>query len=88
MSYEKYKTLKFSRPSAGVLEIAMGEAGKLATAGHEGHRELAEIWRDVDADPETRVAILRGLGKGFSGGGDLGMMREKRKPNFRPDCPF
>ena len=74
MSYEKYKTLKFSRPSAGVLEIAMGEEGKLATAGHDGHRELAEIWRDVDADPETRVAILRGLGKGFSGGGDLGMI--------------
>ena len=28
----------------------------------------------MDADPETRVAILRGLGKGFSGGGDLGMI--------------
>jgi enoyl-CoA hydratase len=74
MSYEKYTTLKFSRPASGVLEIAMGEEGKLATAGHEGHRELAEVWLDVDRDPETRVAVLRGLGKGFSAGGDLGMV--------------
>ena len=74
MGYERYKTLKFARPAPGVLEIIMGEAGKLATAGMDGHRELGEVWRDVDADPETRVAILRGLGKGFSGGGDFAMI--------------
>jgi len=74
MSYENYKTLKFARPAPGVLEIMMGEEGKLATAGKDGHRELGEVWRDVEADPETRVAILRGLGKGFSGGGDFDMI--------------
>ena len=74
MGYERYKTLRFSRPAPGVLEILMGEEGKLATAGMDGHRELGEVWRDVDADPETRVAILRGLGKGFSGGGDFAMI--------------
>jgi enoyl-CoA hydratase len=57
-----------------VLEILMGEEGKLATAGMDGHRELGEVWRDVETDPETRVAILRGLGKGFSGGGDFSMI--------------
>jgi enoyl-CoA hydratase len=45
--------------------------GKLPTAGHEGHRELAEIWRDVSADDSVRCAVLRGEGLGFSGGGDL-----------------
>jgi enoyl-CoA hydratase len=74
MGYERYKTLKFARPAPGVLEIIMGEEGKLATAGMDGHRELGEVWRDVDADTETRVAILRGLGKGFSGGGDFAMI--------------
>ena len=74
MGYEGYKTLRFERPSPGVLEIIMGEEGKLATAGMDGHRELGEVWRDVERDPETRVAILRAVGKGFSGGGDFKMI--------------
>lgn len=54
----------------------MGEPGKLSTADHRMHHELAEIWRAVDGDPETKVAILRGEGKGFSGGGDLNLVEE------------
>ncbi|HXX84389.1 MAG TPA: enoyl-CoA hydratase/isomerase family protein [Casimicrobiaceae bacterium] len=72
--YEQYRTLKLTRPEPGILEIAMGEEGKLAVADDAGHRELAEIWRDVDTDPETSVAIIRGLGKGFSGGGSLDLV--------------
>ena len=72
--YAQYRTLKVSRPSAGVLEIAMGEEGRLAVADADGHRELAEIWLDVDRDPDTSVAIIRGLGKGFSGGGSLDLV--------------
>jgi len=72
--YAQYRTLKFARPSAGVLEMSMGDEGRLAVADAEGHRELAEIWLDVDRDPETSVAIIRGLGKGFSGGGSLDLV--------------
>ena len=68
MAYSDYRTLKLSRPEPGVLEIAMGEPGRLSVADAQGHRELTEIWREVDADPETSVAIIRGIGKGFSGG--------------------
>ena len=63
----------------------------LATADHRMHRELAEIWRDVDTDPETRVALIRGEGKGFSGGGDLDLVQdmadhfEVRAGVFLPD---
>ena len=34
----------------------------------------AEIWRDVDADPEISVALLRGAGNAFSAGGDLALV--------------
>jgi enoyl-CoA hydratase len=51
-------------------------SGRLSTAGHRMHAELAEIWRDVDRDPEVRVAILRGAGKGFSAGGDFGLIED------------
>ena len=72
--YTRYRTLKISGPVEGVLEIAMGEEGRLAIADAEGHRELAEIWLDVDRDPDTSVAIVCGLGKGFSGGGSLDLV--------------
>jgi enoyl-CoA hydratase len=52
----------------------MGQEGKLSVADAQTHRELTEIWRDIDADSDTSVAIIRGLGKGFSGGGSLDLV--------------
>ena len=74
MDYSSYKDLKIRRLEPGILEIAMGEEGKLSTATARLHKELADVWLDVDRDPETRVVILRGVGKGFSAGGDLAMV--------------
>ncbi|MGB6055323.1 MAG: enoyl-CoA hydratase/isomerase family protein [Burkholderiaceae bacterium] len=78
--YRQYSALQLTRHDGGILEIVMGAAqsanGKLATADHLMHRELAEIWRSIDDDPEVRVAIIRGEGKGFSAGGDLGLVQD------------
>ncbi len=83
MDYTHYKTLQISRRGplvdgiGSVLDIQMRALnGKLPTAGHDGHRELCEIWRDVGADDSVRCAVLRGEGQGFSGGGDLSMVLE------------
>src|SRR5258707_10619261 len=77
MDYSRYKDLKIRRLEPGILELVMGEeGGKLSTATAQLHKELAEIWLDIDRDPETRVAILRGAGKGFSAGGDLAMVEQ------------
>src|ERR1044071_4315168 len=76
MDYSSYKDLKISRLEPGILEIVMGEEGKLAVATARAHAEMARIWLDVDKDPETRVAILRGAGKGFSAGGDMAMVED------------
>ena len=74
MAYADYKMLKLNRPEPGILEILMGQQGKLSVADAQTHRELAEIWRDIDADPDTSVAIIRGVGKGYSGGGSLDLV--------------
>ena len=74
--YARYERFTIMRHPDGILEIVMGAPGKLSTADHDLHRELAEIWRDIDDDPETRVAILRGEGKGFSAGGDLELVED------------
>ena len=76
MDYSSYQDLKIRRLEPGILEIVMGEEGKLAVATARAHAEMARVWLDVDRDPETRVAILRGAGKGFSAGGDLAMVEE------------
>ena len=76
MDYSQYRELKIGRPESGILEIVMGEEGKLAVATARAHAEMAGVWLDVDRDPETRVAILRGAGKGFSAGGDMAMVEE------------
>jgi len=77
--YTSYHTLHITRrgPQDAVLDIQMKAAnGKLPTAGHEGHRELASIWRDVSDDDSVRCAVLRGEGLGFSGGGDLSLVQD------------
>lgn len=76
MDYSAYQDLKARLVEPGILEIVMGEEGRLATATARAHAEMARIWLDVDRDPEVRVAILRGAGKGFSAGGDLAMVEE------------
>lgn len=79
IDYGRYTTLNITRrgPADTVLDIQMKAAnGKLPTAGHAGHRELTEIWRDVGADDSVRCAVLRGEGQGFSGGGDLALVQD------------
>ncbi len=77
MDYSAYQDLKIRRLEPGILEIVMGEeGGKLSVTTARMHAELARVWLDVDRDPETRVAILRGAGRGFSAGGDLAMVEE------------
>jgi enoyl-CoA hydratase len=87
IDYSRYQTLEISRRgplvngTPSVLDIRMradgpGGNGKLPTAGHEGHWELSEIWRDVGRDDSVRAAVLRGSGMGFSGGGDLALVQD------------
>ena len=78
--YAGYHALRLRRHSHGILEIVMSGEGAnksgLATADAHMHRELADIWRDIDRDPGVRVAVIRGEGKGFSAGGDLALVEQ------------
>ena len=77
MDYSSYHELKIRRVEPGILEIVMrAEEGKLSVTTARMHAEMARVWLDVDRDAETRVAILRGEGRGFSAGGDLAMVEE------------
>lgn len=74
--YGHFGSLRFERPHPGILRVIMDTPGRLNAAGHEMHRELAEVWTVVDRDPETRVAIIAGAGGVFSAGGDLDLVSD------------
>ncbi|WP_037568635.1 enoyl-CoA hydratase/isomerase family protein [Phaeacidiphilus oryzae] len=74
MLFEDYKQLAFERRGNGVLLITLDRPEKYNAADEEMHGELARVWRDVHADPDTRVAVVTGAGKAFSAGGDLAMV--------------
>ncbi len=82
IDYTQYQTLGITRrgEQGFVLDIQMKATnGKLPTASHAGHSELTEIWRDVSRDESVKVAVLRGEGQGFSGGGDLALVEDMAK---------
>jgi enoyl-CoA hydratase len=73
--YADFPSLRFERPADSVLRIVLDGPG-LNAVGTEMHRELAEVWRAVDRDPDTRVAIITGAGKAFSAGGSFDLIDE------------
>lgn len=74
--YDRYTALKFARPRPRVLEVILSKPGRLNALDETGHRELGDVWRDIDRDPETATVVLRGEGGAFSAGGDFEMIEK------------
>ena len=75
--YAAYTRLTFDRPHPRVLRISLaGNAGRLNPVDAVMHKELGDIWRDVDADPDVNSVILTGGPSAFSAGGDFKMIQE------------
>jgi enoyl-CoA hydratase len=77
MDLARYQYLALERQPGGVLLITLNRPDVLNAAHEEMHSELAAIWTDVNADPETRVAVVTGAGRAFSAGGDLAMVERQ-----------
>ncbi len=75
MDYSGYHSLQVTHHGGGVAEVVMGQPGKLPAADAVGHGELARIWRDIEADPDIAVVVVRGQEKGFSAGGTLDLVQ-------------
>ena len=73
--YARYTRLAFDRPHPRVLRVTM-DNGRMNAADHALHRELGEVWRQIDADASVNAAILTGAGKHFSAGGDFDLIRD------------
>jgi enoyl-CoA hydratase len=72
--YAAYTGLKFVRSEPRILEIVFDTPGRTNSLDATKHRELAEVWRDIDGDPDVSCVLLRGEGGAFSAGGDFDMI--------------
>jgi len=74
VDYQRYEALKINRLDNRILEVVMSNPGRLNSLDHDGHRELSEVWLDIDRDPDVNCVLLRGDGGVFSAGGDLDLV--------------
>jgi enoyl-CoA hydratase len=74
--YEAFPSLEFDSPAAHVLRLTLRASGKLNAVSGTMHRELAEVWKAIGEDDDTRVVIVQGAGGAFSAGGDLDLVLE------------
>ncbi len=75
-AYAGFTRLALDRPHPRVLRVTMNRPDRLNAADGIMHRELAEIWRVIDGDPDVSAVLLTGAGKAFSAGGDFEMIQE------------
>lgn len=74
MDRSRYEYLGFELLEDGVLSVTLGNPDKLNAVTETGHRELVEVWPEIDRDPDVRVVLLRADGRAFSAGGDFEMI--------------
>ncbi|MGE4341127.1 MAG: enoyl-CoA hydratase/isomerase family protein [Pigmentiphaga sp.] len=73
MNYDHYTTLLIEKQS-GIATVTLNIPDKLNTIGMSNlgmHKELEDIFVQLDADPEVNVVVVTGAGKAFSAGGDI-----------------
>jgi len=77
MDYSRYEHLSVVVQD-GVALVTLNRPEALNATNNVLHRELTEIWPDIDRDPDVRVAVVTGAGdRAFSAGGDLGDLEER-----------
>jgi len=70
-----YDTLLLDVDSRGVADLTLNRPDKHNAMSGEMIAELHAAADRINADPAIRVVVLRGAGRSFCAGGDLGWMR-------------
>ena len=75
--YADFSALSITGPDDdGILDICIDTPGKLNAVDEAKHLALADVWKAVDTDPDTRVVVIHGANGTFSAGGDMGMIEK------------
>lgn len=74
--YQNYDSIIFDRPAERILRLTLNKPERMNALDSRGHAELANVWREIDSDPDVNAVVLRGAGRAFSAGGDFKMLEE------------
>ena len=75
-----YETIGYEK-SGAVAAVALNRPKLLNAFNGKLHEEIYAAFEDAEADSEVRAVLLRGEGRGFSAGADLGEIVEKGSEN-------
>ena len=67
---ENYETIAIEK-DRGVAIATLNRPERLNAVNGAMHSELVQLTLDIQADPEVRVAVITGAGRGFCAGGDF-----------------
>jgi enoyl-CoA hydratase len=67
-------SIRIEHQPNGVVEVIFGPAGALPVCTPQEHEELGLLWGRIGRDPNARVILVRSEGKGFSAGGEMGLV--------------
>ncbi|MCP3936665.1 MAG: enoyl-CoA hydratase/isomerase family protein [Actinomycetia bacterium] len=74
--YSDFTSLDIASPDEnGVMVITIDTPGRLNAVDEPKHLALCDIWPVIDRDDSVRTVVVRGAGKAFSAGGDIGMVK-------------
>jgi enoyl-CoA hydratase/carnithine racemase len=74
MNGAAYERIKVSRDGR-IVTLTLSNPSKLNAVDARMHRELAQVFYDVQEDPDSDIVVLTGEGNAFSAGGDVEWMR-------------
>jgi len=75
MDFDRYQTLQFSR-RARVLTVTLNRPEQLNAVNAQMHEELAQVFVDCSADPDSDLIVVTGAGRAFCAGGDVVWMQD------------
>lgn len=78
MDFSSYRNILFER-AGRVLTVTFNRPDKLNAFNQELHGEMASLFPDISADPDSDIVVLTGAGRAFSAGGDLDFLEECRR---------
>ncbi|MXP23488.1 enoyl-CoA hydratase/isomerase family protein [Gordonia sp. HNM0687] len=64
------------KSDGSITVVTLNRPDAMNAADAVMHRELAEVWEAIGADPACRAVVLTGAGRAFSAGGDFPRMVE------------
>lgn len=78
MQDEKYQRIKIGRADR-IMTLTLSNPARMNAVDGRMHRELADIFYDIQEDDSVDVIVLTGEGKAFSAGGDIDWMKRSNE---------